>query len=138
MTNKLDKFLSKRGQICSLSINRPLKLRKGIEGSLLKKQKVINVRAGVSYKNIKAIRESGIEPKKLPYGKWVKYPHIIEHNGGLQYRFSTLTNTEKHITYLYNGEEISEERARELAPAGEFGKTPTVFNVKEENLEEIM
>lgn len=137
MNTKLEKFLSKKGQICSLSINRPLKLRKGVSGSLFKKQQVINVRAGVSYKNIKAIREAGIEPKKLPYGKWVKYPHIIEHNGGLQFRFSTLTNTEKRVTYLYNGEEISEEKARELAPAGEFGKTPIVFNVKEENLEEI-
>lgn len=134
---KLEKFLSKKGQICSLSINRPLKLRKGVEGSLFKKQKINNVRAGVSYKNIKAIREAGVEPKKLPYGEWKKYPHIIEYNGGLQYRFSTLTNTEKHITYLYNGEEVSEEKARELAPKGEFSETPIVFNVKEDNLEDI-
>jgi hypothetical protein len=138
MTNKLDKFLSKRGQICSLSISKPLKLRKGVDGILSKQEKITNVQAGVNYANMREVKEAGIVPKKLPYGEWKIFPHVIEHNGQNYYRFSSLTNTKKRVKYLYNGEEISEEKAQELALASEFKKeSPIVFNVKEENLEEI-
>ncbi len=136
--NKLDKFLSKRGQICSLSINKPLKLRKGVDGILSKQERITNVQAGVNYANMRVVKEAGITPQKLPWGTWKEFPHIIEHNGQNYYRFSSLTNTKKRVKYLYNGEEISEEQAQELALASEFKKeSPIVFNVKEENLEEI-
>ena len=134
---KLDKFLSKKGQICSLSISKTLKLRKGVEGSLLKKEKLI-ARAGVDYGNIREIREAKIEPQALPWGSWKIFPHIIEHNGANYYRFSRLNNGKEEVKYLYNGEEIPEEKAKELSLASEFKKEkPIVFNVKEENLEEI-
>lgn len=135
--NKLDKFLSKKGQICSLSINRVLKLRKGVSGSLLKKEKM-QARAGVNYANINEVKTAGIEPKELPWGHWKIFPHVIEHNDTNYFRFSRLNGSGEKVKYVYNGKEITEEEAKELAPSSEFrSEKPIVFNVKEENLEEI-
>lgn len=136
MNNK-EKFLSKRGQICSISITKPLKLRKEISGVLVKKS-MVQARAGVNYKNIKEVKEAGVEPQKLPWGEWETFPHIIKHNDTLYFRFSHLNNSKKKVKYLYNGEEITEDKAKELALASEFrSDEPIVFNVKEENIESL-
>ena len=135
--NKLDKFLSKKGQICSLSISKPIKLRKGVTGSLFKIENIV-ARAGVNYGNIREVREAKIEPQALPWGHWKIFPHVIEHNGANYYRFSRLNNGKEEARYIYNGEEISKEKAKELALKREFSERSIVFNVKEENLEEIV
>ena len=132
-----EKFLSKKGQICSLSISKPLKLRGGSTGVLVKKSR-LQARAGVDYKNIKEVKGAGIEPQKLPWGEWEVFPHIIKHKEARYFRFSHLNGAKKKVEYLYNGEEITEEQAKALALASEFrSDEPIVFNVKEENLEEI-
>lgn len=135
--NILNKFLSRKGQICSLEIEKTLKLRKGISGRLIKREKT-QARAGVNYSNIGEVKDSGREVSKLPYGEWEIFPHTIIHNGGRQYRFRSMQNAKKEIEYYLNGARITEDQARELALASQFNENkPIVFNVKEENIKDI-
>lgn len=138
-------FKSRKGQIVSLVTEKQLKLRKGIEGNLTKLSK-FQARAGVNYdniQNVKEARESGNLPSQnmgLPWGEWDEFPYTIRHKGSLYYRFSALhnKNSPKSVSYLWNGQEISEEEAKAIALASEFKPSKSeVFNLKEENIREI-
>ena len=133
----LQKFLEKKGQIVTVDIEKPLKLRKGVAGQLIKRE-TKQARVGVDYSNIKEVKSSGREIGKLPYGEWEHFKYTILHNNRRQYRFSRLNDKIAAKRYFFNNKEISEEKAKELALASEFRENPaTVFNVKEENIKEI-
>jgi hypothetical protein len=140
----IEKFLSLKGQSLSLKYKRPLKTYKKLGPINLVKEVSMVCRAGCEYDNIKAVqekRESGELPQEnagLPYGKWVVYKYLIEHNGGLQLRFSKFGNNPAKTRYLLDGKEISEKEATLLATANEFGPDDReTWNIKRENIVEI-
>jgi len=137
-TNLLEKFLSRKGQICTIRMEKPLKVRKGFTGQLVKKEST-QARAGVNYSNIGEIKDSNKEVQGLPYGEWEIFPYTIKHNGGRQYRFRSMENAKKEIEYFLDGIKIAKEEAEQVGLKSEFRDSrPIVFNVKEENLKEIV
>lgn len=92
-TKLLQKILSVKGQNICLTINRPLGLKKKAiaEGHSGTKHSVTKVRLGIAYdamKDVKDKREDGTlpsEPQPLPWGKWLAYPFIIQHDNGELY-----------------------------------------------------
>jgi len=147
-----DLFMSKRGQICSVTYERPLKTRKSAgDIKVTKKVEGLLCRAGIEYDNQAAVqekRETGELPPEnagLPWGEWDQYPYTIKHKGETYFRFSTLNNpTSSHkTTYLHYLDpehpiEISEDDAKEMCLASEFyEKSLDVFTLKEPNIIEL-
>ena len=140
----LDTFLSKKGQICSLDMEKKIKTKKGFTGVIVKKTKM-TVRAGVSYDNISAVkegRESGELPAEntgLPWGKWKVFPYVIEHNGKNYFRFSKLNGGQIETQYLLDGKEVKKSEIESFALASEFKTSGDfeVFSVSEENVKAI-
>lgn len=93
-----EKFLKKSGQICTITYKKQLKTNARNNTRLVEKVTTCQARAGIEYDNIEEVvqnRATGLAPKEnkgLPYGKWVKYPYILEHNNNEYYRFTVLNN----------------------------------------------
>jgi hypothetical protein len=134
----------KAGQFLSLTMDKPLKMRKGMP-QVFKHSKLV-VRAGVEYDNQKDViakRDNGELPKEnagLPWGEWEQYPYTISHNGGRYFRFSTAKGAPRFSpTFTINGVEIPKEVAEKMALASEFkdARDLDVFTLKEENLTSV-
>ena len=145
LMEKLNKFLAKKGQICSVVIEKPVKTRKGFDGVITKTTKMV-VRAGVAYDNIAAVkegRENGTLPAEnagLPWGQWKIFPHVISHKGRDYFRFSKLNGGKIETVYTLNGQEIARREVEKVALASEFksGGDFEVITVSEENVKEIV
>jgi len=132
----IQKLLTKKGQIATMTTERPMKVRKG-QPSIIKTS-TFQARIGVDYNNIKAVkekRESGVlaaVPQELPYGKWLVFPYIIETETDYQVRCSKFSSNFKPRTvYKRAGVEISKDEAAVACLASEFKEnTSEVFNIK--------
>ena len=143
----LSLFLSRTGQIVTVSWKRPLKTLKDYNNLTLEKSVTMQCRAGVTYDNMKSVqekRESGELPEQnqgLSWGRWKIFPYVIEHKDQLYLRFSKInSNFKSRIGYFMDGEEVSKEQVELLCLASEFrhdAKELDVFNVKLENILEI-
>lgn len=136
-TAMLETLMQRKGQICTLTTARPLKVRKG-QTSILKTS-TFQCRAGVNYENIKSVqeaRETGEMPAEsagLPWGTWKVFPYVIEHKGEFYFRCTTIKNNFiPRTVYTRDGAEISKEEAAAAALASEFkdGDRSEVFNIK--------
>ena len=144
-TKMLDKFLSKKGQICGLTMEKKLKTKKSFSGVITKRTKM-TVRAGVQYDNITAVkeaRETGELPAEnagLPWGQWKIYPYVIEHNGKNYLRFSKLNGGQIETQYYLDGKEVKKSEIESFALASEFKTSGDfeVFSVSEENVKELV
>ena len=140
----LETFLSKKGQICSLDMEKKIKTRKNFSGTIVKKT-TMTVRAGVNYDNISAVkegRETGELPSEnagLPWGKWKVFPYVIEHNGKDYFRFSKLNGGKIETKFFLDGKEVDRSEIEEFALASEFSNKGDfeVFSVSEENVKAI-
>ena len=116
----------------------------------LEKRTVAIVRSGVGYKNLKVIRdaiEAGergpVQP--LPYGKWVRYPYILVHEG---VKYIRMTRSTEHVKfrvtkYYVDGKEVRLRTfVRYLTPSSAAqhlsSEFPIVFNVKMKNIIDII
>ena len=141
----LEKFLSKKGQICSLEMEKKVKMKKGFTGEVTKRTKM-TVRAGVNYDNINAVkdgRESGELPAEnagLPWGQWKVFPYVIEHNGKDYFRFSKLNGGKINQEFFLDGKPIEKSEIQEFALASEFKNSGDfeVFTVSEENVKDLI
>jgi hypothetical protein len=120
----LASLLRLKGQIVTVVIQRPLKVRKGA-AEVIKTSK-IQLRAGVVYDNQKAViekRENGDLPAEnagLPWGQWSIFPYVITHKGASYFRFATLNGGNQTIvTFTRNGVAISKDEAMVDALASE-------------------
>ena len=132
---------TKGGQFRTVDIERPLKVKKGVEP--ITKKSTVSIRLGVAYDNIKDVqakRESGELPAEnagLPWGEWLQYPYVIAHKGEQYLRCSLNKNgNPKPAQYFQNGIEITKEQAQAVAYASEFADKDDmdVFNLKASNI----
>lgn len=138
MVNKIVKS-KKKGQFASMTWNKELKTRKGINARV---EKVSNamVRFGVEYQNIGAVQEKHggkFTPKPLKWGTWSDYPYFIEHKDTMYLRCATVNNTKIATTYFADGIEIAKEQAEKMCLASEFNKSGAeleVFTIKTDNI----
>jgi hypothetical protein len=137
------KLLDMKGQIVSLGTVRELKVRKG--ETAIQKASVFSCRAGVSYDNIKAVkekRENGELPEVnqgLNWGEWAVFPHLIHHKGEFYFRCNTLPGNIPKVAYQRNGAIITKEEAQVAALASEFRdhEDTDVFTIKVSSIKEI-
>lgn len=147
----IGKLMTLKGQIATLLTERDCKMRKGMPQ--VRKRALFQCRVGVDYNNIAAVkegRENGTlpaEPQPLSWGRWMEglFPYVIVHTpkGETEERhyFRCTSIDSKFIPkvqYLLNGENITDERAKELCLGSEFSeKESEVFVVKVESILEI-
>jgi hypothetical protein len=104
------------------------------------------VRLGISYANIKEVKEAGVVPGELPGNdhwlevKGVKaYPFIIEGDKGIKIRFTKVKRKDlhPHVTYIVDGTPTTKEGLEGIvAPSylkPHVDDSP-IFSVKAENI----
>jgi len=140
----MEQLLARKGQICTFTTARPLKVRKG--QAPITKTSTFQARVGVDYDNITAVKEkraSGELPAEnqgLPWGTWAVFPYVIEHKGEQYFRCTSINNNFVTKTvYTRDGVEIAKEEAQVAALASEFSEgTPSdVFNIKLSSILEV-
>lgn len=141
----LQTLLNRRGQIATITTERPLRVRKG--QAPITKISTFQCRVGVDYDNIQTVREkreSGELPEEnagLPWGRWINFPYVIEHSGTTYFRCTRIRNNFRpRTTYIRNGVEITRDEAEDAALASEFRSTESdneVFNIKVASIREV-
>lgn len=146
MNETIKTFLARRGQVCTVSWERPCKVRSAFKDTQVTKEVTMQCRAGVTYDNISRVqdkREAGELPAEnqgLPWGKWFIFPHVIEHNGAFYLRFSYFpSNVPSKVTYRIQGQEVAKDEALKLCLASESQERGEldVFNVKSDYIKSI-
>jgi hypothetical protein len=138
--SELDK---KRGQNIPCLWRRQLKVRKGVT-NLVEKISECVVRAGINYKNLRAVqelRESAGEidqPHPLTWGTWQKWPFIITHQGKEYLRvYPASLDIHAKVQYMLDGQQVAKEQIEHLCLSSEFKKQeemPRCFTVRAENV----
>ena len=139
-------FLSKKGQICTVTFTRRLKTYKEFSKHCIEKISTLQARVGAEYDNIQNVkdkREVGILPatnQGLSWGTWKDFPYIIEHCGQEYYRFTVLRNLFKPQTiYFHNKVERSWEDIRPMLLSSEFNTSDNdVFNIRKTNIIDLI
>ena len=142
----LDTLMQRKGQIATITTERPLRVRKGQPP--ITKISTFQCRVGVDYDNIQTVREkreSGELPEEnagLPWGKWITFPYVIEHSGTYYFRCTRIRNNFRpRTTYIREGAIISREEAEAAALASEFRQTESdneVFNIKVSSIRDVV
>lgn len=126
----------KNGQIATITTKRAMKVKKG--QPMVEKESTFQCRLGINYDNLSGVivkRESGELPEEnqgLRYGKWFKFPFLIEFKDELQLRCNSFkSSVPKETIYRVNGVEIDADEAKSYCLASEFRNTiGDVFNIK--------
>lgn len=140
-------LLHLRGQFVSMLTLRECKVRKG-QPSVIK-ESFFNCRVGVNYDSQQAViekREADILPKEnagLPWGKWLEFPHLIEHEKdgvvGYYFRCTPVKNNIPKVRFFRDGQEITKQEAQAACLASEFREHQDndCFTVKVASIKEI-
>lgn len=128
----------------TLAVNKD---NKGIE--VTKVVKAV-VRIGVRYSEMASAKKKAAEKaalglasdlNKLPWGEW-DGRFLIENKGQLYVRFACAKNNAKLkpvvLGYYADGEEISEEKAREMTRPSEWTKKDTDLDVFNKKIEDVI
>jgi hypothetical protein len=132
----IENIIMKNGQIATITTKRAMKVKKG--QPMVEKESTFQCRLGINYDNLSSVivkRESGELPEEnqgLRYGKWFKFPFLIEFKDELQLRCNSFkSNVPKETIYRVNGVEIDADEAKSYCLASEFRNTiGDVFNIK--------
>lgn len=132
----IENIIMKNGQIATITTKRAMKVKKG--QPMVEKESTFQCRLGINYDNLSSVivkRESGELPEEnqgLKYGKWFKFPFLIEFKEELQLRCNSFkSSVPKETVYSINGVEISKDLAQQYCLASEFkSKVGDVFNIK--------
>ncbi len=149
-TAALATFLSRKGQIVTVSWRRPMKTYAHVRATV-EKAVTIQARAGVTYDHMSDVihkRATGELPKEnqgLPWGRWATmagaslFPHVIEHKGSHYLRFAKLSDaTQGKVEYFIDGQRADAGHVASLTQASEWqDKKGDVFNVRAENITRI-
>ncbi len=159
MAVNIEKFMSVKGQFIRVSWQSEKKPAAAHKGVKLEKKSSGVFRAGIDFSNLGAVID-GIrdgergEVQPLPWGKWKKFPYIIEHKDAEYVRLyppsRTITledGTPKRVTdwsranmtieYLVDGKPVDKETFMGYLTPSEAkndGEFPDCFTVKAENL----
>ncbi|CAB4222608.1 hypothetical protein UFOVP1655_150 [uncultured Caudovirales phage] len=132
----IENIIMKNGQIATITTKRAMKVKKG--QPMVEKESTFQCRLGINYDNLSSVivkRESGELPEEnqgLRYGKWFKFPFLIEFKDELQLRCNSFkSSVPKETIYRVNGVEIDADEAKSYCLASEFRNTiGDVFNIK--------
>jgi len=132
----IENIIMKNGQIATITTKRAMKVKKG--QPMVEKESTFQCRLGINYDNLSSVivkRESGELPEEnqgLRYGKWFKFPFLIEFRDELQLRCNSFkSSVPKETIYRVNGVEIDADEAKSYCLASEFRNTiGDVFNIK--------
>ena len=114
MITALDKFFSAKGQIVKVSFQTEKKPSAAHKGTILQKTTTGVFRAGINFANLKSVKE-GIENgergevQPLPWGRWVRFPYLIEHNGASYLRLYPAVNGKVVVSYSVNGQSVDKD-----------------------------
>lgn len=142
----LEKLMSKRGQIASVTYNSELVPRKNFKDKGIKGHRIVHnrlMRVGINYENLtstKEIRESGIEKSGLKGSlSWIKFPYLLKNKDNeLFFRFYPFGNNEPKVQYFMNDEIYDWGNLSEIFLAsGQFSGHSKVVNLKLENIIEV-
>lgn len=147
----IDKILTAKGKHVSIrfkTTKTPAKPKTVNAGILLEKEVKGAFKAGISYANLKEVREA-IEagergPVEAPKGKkWIKYPYTLESlkTGKQLVRLYPATGDNQHpsVVYRINGTEVSKEEFNSYLPPSEVNKTPQpLFDLSVESILDLV
>ena len=131
-----------KGSNIILEWTRPCKVRKGVVAVIAKAVRMVG-RMGIEYDNqneVQEKREGGDLPAVnagLPWGKWLEYPWLIEHNGKLYLRLynGTSTTTTPRVAFFIDGIPTTKEAVAHYLLASELAeKSGDCFTCAIENL----
>lgn len=109
--SQINAILKAKGQFVSVSWESDVKPAAKFDGIHLQKRTSAVVRAGIDFANLTTVK-SGIENGErqevgeLPWGKWVKFPYLIEHKGSFYLRLYSVNGAIPKVEYLLNGTRI--------------------------------
>lgn len=131
------------GQHLPVTWARPLKTRKGVENSVVKRTRAY-CRAGINFANLATVKEGIANGERglvqsLPWGQWLQYPYIIGHNGNDYVRLypASFDNLRPAVEYYIDGQPATKETAQALCLASEFradNEAPECFTVKAQSV----
>jgi len=139
----INRLKNHNGQHLPVTWARPLKTRKGVSNSVVKRT-CAYVRAGINFANLGTVKQ-GIESgergpvQSLPWGNWINYPYIIGHNGNDYVRLypASFENLRPSVEYYCDGLPCTKETAQALCLASEFRTSedsPECFTVKDQSI----
>ena len=140
----LDGFFNNKGQFISAIFRSEKKPAAIHKGTILEKRIEGVFRAGINFENLGSVKD-GIEKgergevQSLPFGQWLKFPYLIEHNETQYVRLYPTKNCVLKVQYLVNGVESTKENFLSfLTPSdkakAENGERPECITVKVSNL----
>ena len=142
MTNKTIEIKNKldtkhNGTFFKVTIRSKLPMR-GHNTELVEKVVTMTVRKGIKYGNQKSVKERGIIPGSLPWGKWIEGFEglFIEHNGNEYVRLYCSPN--KAIArYLLNGKEVDKTEIEDMVRPSywKHSDKPDAMTIRVDNLE---
>lgn len=140
----ITRILNCKGQYISLTIKSDVTPAAAHKQKKLEKITSNKFRAGIQFKNLKSVKdtiESGErdEIQPLRWGKWKKYPYIIEHKDREYVRLYPSVNTASGITVTYKVDNIEVTRDifnEYLKPSDRDrqGEVPECFTVAADNI----
>jgi hypothetical protein len=149
--SKLEKIRQRKGQFTKIQFRSSPKPSAAFKSKVLEKVTTGTFRLGLDYSNLGAVKE-GIEAgergevQPLPWGQWLEFPILIQHNGKEYARVypqherdesgTLVPKNTAVVKYLIDGQEVDRETFNAcLPPSKRESKSPDCFTVALENLE---
>lgn len=142
---KVRALLNLKGQVVSLQIGRPAKMRQKVESNQVYKFSKLVCRVGVDYSNITAVKEkqsNGTLPSETQpraWGTYVVFPYVISHRDQLYFHFSTFpSNNKAEVVWVRDNKEISIEEVKRVCLASETAERETSLDCFDLAVEHIL
>ena len=143
----LARILNCKGQYISLITKSEVQPAAAHKGVYLEKITSNKYRAGIQFKNLKSVKdaiEAGEreEIQPLRWGKWKKYPYIVEHKDKEYIRLYPSTNSDSgiEVKYKVNGKEVPRSEFNAYLKPSDLNKQgvmPECYMVALDNILEI-
>jgi len=136
-----------KGSFHNAKWSKELKTKKNCTDLIEQVTDAKNVRFGVDYSHMKAVKETHELDEKgnaivqpLKWGEWKEFPYFIEHKDNLYIRLSCADNTAFKSEYYRNGVKVTKESILSDCLKSNFSSSeekPTVLTIKTENIDYI-
>lgn len=141
-------FLSRKAQVVNVVYSTLLTTLAAYKNHKIKKVVKRTARVGINYENLSStkikrqvenLEKDSKSTHALPWGVWKKFPYVISHKGVNYLRFYRAPNEFKQVMYLLDGKPVNAMQIVHMLRSGELDeKNESVFNIKEENIIDIL
>jgi hypothetical protein len=142
---KVRALLNLKGQVISLQIGRPAKMRQKVESSPVYKFSKLVCRVGIDYSNIAAVKEkqsNGTLPSETQprsWGTYVVFPYVIFHRDQLYFHFSTFpSNNKTEVVWVRDNKVVDIEEVKRVCLASETFERETTLDCFDLAVEHIL